>query len=84
MELSQDNSGMGTQLKTTQLHKDFGKRIQELRRERGMTQEDLAGEVGVDRSYMGFLERGEKNATLDKIGKIAKAFRIKLKELFDF
>ncbi len=75
---------MGTQLKTTQLHKDFGKRIQELRRERGMTQEDLAGEVGVDRSYMGFLERGEKNATLDKIGKIAKAFRIKLKELFDF
>lgn len=75
---------MGTQLKTTQLHRDFGKRIQELRRERGMTQEDLAGEVGVDRSYMGFLERGEKNATLDKIGKIAKAFRIKLKELFDF
>lgn len=84
MELSQDNLGMGTQLKTTQLHKDFGKRIQELRRERGMTQEDLAGEVGVDRSYMGFLERGEKNATLDKIGKIAKVFRIKLKELFDF
>jgi transcriptional regulator with XRE-family HTH domain len=75
---------MGTSLKTTQLHKDFGKRIQELRRERGMTQEDLAGEVGVDRSYMGFLERGEKNATLDKIGKIAKAFRIRLKELFDF
>ena len=75
---------MGTQLKTTQLHKDFGKRIQELRKERGMTQEDLAGEVGVDPSYMGFLERGEKNATLDKIGKIAKVFRVRLKELFDF
>jgi len=75
---------MGTSLKTTELHRKFGRRIQELRRERGMTQEDLAGEVGVDRSYMGFLERGEKNATLDKIGKIAKAFQIKLKELFDF
>ena len=75
---------MGTPLETTDLHKQFGQRIQELRKERGMTQEDLAGEVGVDRSYMGFLERGEKNATLDKIGKIAKAFRIKLKELFDF
>ena len=75
---------MGTPLKTTDLHKKFGQRIQELRKERGMTQEDLAGEVGVDRSYMGFLERGEKNATLDKIGKIAKAFRIRLKELFDF
>jgi transcriptional regulator with XRE-family HTH domain len=75
---------MGTQLQTTELHKKFGKRIQDLRKERGMTQEDLAGEVGVDRSYMGFLERGEKNATLDKIGKIAKAFRVKLRDLFDF
>jgi transcriptional regulator with XRE-family HTH domain len=75
---------MGTSLKTTELHRKFGQRIQELRREQGMTQEDLAGEVGVDRSYMGFLERGEKNATLDKIGKIAKALNIKLKELFDF
>ncbi len=75
---------MGTSLKTTDLHRDFGKRIQELRKERGMTQEDLAGDVGVDRSYMGFLERGEKNATLDKIGKIAKALHIRLKELFDF
>lgn len=75
---------MGTKLKTTELHKKFGKRVQELRKERGLTQEDLAGEVGVDRSYMGFVERGEKNATLDKIGKIASALHIRLKELFDF
>lgn len=75
---------MGTALKTTELHRKFGQRIQELRKERGLTQEDLAGEVGVDRSYMGFLERGEKNATLDKIGKIAKVLHIKLKELFDY
>lgn len=81
---SQHNRGMGTKLKTTELHRKFGKRVQELRKERGLAQEDLAGEVGVDRSYMGFLERGEKNATLDKIGKIAKALHIKLKELFDF
>lgn len=75
---------MGTKLKTTELHRKFGKRVQELRKERGLTQEDLADEVGVDRSYMGFVERGEKNATLDKIGKIAKALHIRLKELFDF
>ncbi len=74
---------MGTSLKTTDLHRKFGQRIQELRKDRNMTQEDLAGEVGVDRSYMGFLERGEKNATLDKIGKIAKALHVDLKELFD-
>lgn len=49
-----------------------------------MTQEDLADAIGVDRSYMGFVERGERNPTLDKIAKIAQALKIKLSELFDF
>ena len=75
---------MGTSLQTTELHRQFGLKIQELRKQHGMTQEDLAYKVGIDRSYMGFLERGEKNATLDKIIKIAKAFNIKVKDLFDF
>lgn len=75
---------MGTLLKVTNFHVKFGLRIQELRKQRGMTQEDLAYKVGVDRSYMGFIERGEKNATLDKIIKIAKALNISVKDLFDF
>lgn len=75
---------MGTSLKTTDLHRKFGQQIQKFRKEREMTQEALAELVGVDRSYMGFLERGEKNATLDKIGKIAKALRVPLSQLFDF
>lgn len=54
-------------------HVKFGKRVQELRKQRGLTQEDLADLVGVDRSYMGFVERGERNPTLDKLVKIAKA-----------
>ena len=49
-----------------------------------MTQEDLAFKVGVDRSYMGFVERGEKNPTLLTIGKISKALKTSLPELFDF
>ena len=65
------------------LHKRFGQRIKELRRERKLTQEDLAFSIRVDRSYMGFIERGEKNPTLDKIGKIAKTFKIKLRDLFE-
>ena len=73
---------MGTPLKTNKLHRDFGARVQELRLSRGLTQEDLAEVVGVDRSYMGFIERGEKNATLDKIGKIAIALGIPIKDLF--
>lgn len=75
---------MGTPLKTSKLHREFGARVQELRLSRGLTQEDLAEAVGVDRSYMGFIERGEKNATLDKIGKIAAALHVSLFELFKF
>jgi transcriptional regulator with XRE-family HTH domain len=66
------------------LHKRFGQRIKELREKRGLTQEDLAFAIGVDRSYMGFIERGERNPTLDKIGKIAKALKVNIRELFDF
>jgi transcriptional regulator with XRE-family HTH domain len=75
---------MGIKLQTGALHKSFGKRIVELRKKNNLTQEELAGLINVDRSYVGFLERGEKNATLDKIGKIAKAFNVSPKELFEF
>jgi len=64
------------------VHERFGKRIKELRSEHKMTQEDLAFKVGVDRSYMGFLERGEKNPTLKNIAKIAEVLKISLSELF--
>lgn len=63
-------------------HVKFGKRIQELRKQKGLTQEDLADLIKVDRSYMGFVERGERNPTLDKIIKIAKSLGITLSELF--
>jgi transcriptional regulator with XRE-family HTH domain len=54
-------------------HIRFGKRIKELRQAQGMTQEALAKKLGLDRSYMGFLERGERNPSLEVIIKIAKA-----------
>lgn len=63
-------------------HKKFGKRIQELRKQKKLTQEDLADAISVDRSYMGFVERGERNPTLDKVIKIGKALNITLSELF--
>jgi len=47
-----------------------------------MTQEDLAFKVGVDRSYMGFVERGEKNPTLKNLINISKALKVSLSELF--
>jgi transcriptional regulator with XRE-family HTH domain len=73
---------MGTKLQTGALHKALGARVIELRKKRGLSQEDLAGLIGVDRSYMGFIERGEKNATLDKIGKLAVSLEVSISELF--
>jgi transcriptional regulator with XRE-family HTH domain len=54
-------------------HVKFGKRIKELRAEQGITQQGLADKIGFDRSYIGFLERGERNPSLEVIIKIAKA-----------
>lgn len=62
-------------------HKAFGNRVKELRTNRGMTQEALADAVNVDRSYMGFVERGERNPTLEKIIKIAEALKVKPSDL---
>jgi transcriptional regulator with XRE-family HTH domain len=66
----------------TNTHKKLGIRIKELRKQLGMTQEDLAFQVGVDRSYMGFVERGEKNPTLSKLTKIAKSLKVSLSDFF--
>ena len=73
---------MGTAI--SKFHSSFGAKIKELRAKRGMNQEDLAFKIGVDRSYMGFIERGERNPTLSKIRKIAKVLKVPEKELLDF
>lgn len=62
--------------------KRLGKRVAELRRKRGFSQEAFAHECGFHRSYMGAVERGEKNITIAMIEKIAKAFGISFSELF--
>lgn len=51
----------------------LGENIRKFRRERGMTLEALAIEVGVAYSYMGGIERGQKNPTLDVVERIANA-----------
>jgi transcriptional regulator with XRE-family HTH domain len=65
-----------------EVHKKLGKRIAGLRKERGFSQEGFAHECGFHRSYMGALERGEKNVTLAMLNKVAKALKISLSELF--
>ena len=51
----------------------FGQKIRSERLKQGLSQEELAAKAGVHRTYIGMIERGEKNITLINIGKIAKA-----------
>jgi transcriptional regulator with XRE-family HTH domain len=62
----------------------FGKRVRELRLARGLSQEELAFRVGVHRTYLGSIERGERNPALKNIAAIAKALDVTLSELFSF
>lgn len=60
----------------------FGRRVRQLRKRRRLTQEQLALEAGLDRSYIGQVERGERNISLSNIEKIAKGLRVQLHSLF--
>ncbi|MCP9479740.1 helix-turn-helix domain-containing protein [Marisediminitalea aggregata] len=61
----------------------FGERVRQIRKEKGLSQEALADLAGIDRSYMGHIERGDQNITLTKIFQIAKALEIPICQLFD-
>lgn len=60
----------------------FGERVRELRKEKAISQEELADRAGVHRTYIGMIERGEKNITIVNIQKIAKALGVGIRELF--
>jgi len=61
--------------------KDFGDRIRELRILKKWSQEDLADQTGFHRTYIGMIERGERNPSLKNIKKFADAFGIDLSVL---
>ena len=60
----------------------FGQRVRELRKSKGLSQEAMAALAGLDRSYMGHIERGEKNITLLKIYQISEALEVEVVDLF--
>lgn len=61
--------------------KQFGDRVRELRGKRGWSQEEFAHECELDRTYVGGIERGERNLALRNIERIAEAFGISISEL---
>ena len=62
--------------------KQLGMRIRYLRKEKKMSIEDLALEAEINRNYLGDLERGKRNPTLEILTKIAIALEVNLDELF--
>lgn len=62
----------------------FGERVRELRRERGWSQEKFAALAELDRSYVGCIERGERNVSIENICKIANTLGVSPADLFDW
>ena len=63
--------------------KILGQRIRHYRTEQGLSQEKLAEHSGCHATYIGQLERGEKNATIESIEKISSALGVSLSKLFE-
>ncbi len=61
----------------------FGQRVRNLRKEKRISQEELSFRAGLHRTYIGMIERAEKNITLVNIAKIAEALNIEMKDLFN-
>jgi transcriptional regulator with XRE-family HTH domain len=62
---------------------EFGERVREIRKEKGLSQEELAHKADLHRTYIGMIERAEKNITLVNIEKIANALDVSLNSLFN-
>jgi transcriptional regulator with XRE-family HTH domain len=59
----------------------FGRRVREFRDQAGLSQERLALKAGLNRTYMGSVERGERNVSLDNIYRLAEALGVPAKDL---
>lgn len=66
------------------IEKQFGERVRKLRLAKSLSQEELAFKTGVHRTYLGSIERGERNPSLKNIAAIAKALNVTLAQLFSF
>ena len=61
----------------------FGNRLRKLREAKGLSQESLAHEAGLDRTYVSSVERGKRNISIENIERLALALGIKIKEFFE-
>lgn len=67
----------------SEILKKFGERVRQLRKQKDISQEELAHRADLHRTYIGMIERAEKNITLLNIEKIANALEVTIKEIFE-
>ncbi|MBB6429379.1 helix-turn-helix domain-containing protein [Algisphaera agarilytica] len=70
-------------MKQVDVKAKFGQRLRDIRNQMGWSQEHLAAVVGLDRSYVGGVERGERNISIENICKLAEALEINPAVLFE-
>ena len=69
------------QIKVTKARQQLGKKVRELRKKLGISQEELGFRANLHRTYIGSIERAEQNVSIDNIHKIAKALKVSPKDL---
>lgn len=75
---------MGKPITHKQVLEKFGQKMQKVRQSIGVTQEELAARLGMHRTYIGLIERGERNPTIRTLYKIAKALKVQASDLLPF
>jgi transcriptional regulator with XRE-family HTH domain len=63
--------------------RQFGDNVKRLRKKKGWSQEELAKRAGLHRTYIGSIERSERNVSLINIERIAKALSLRIRDLID-
>lgn len=64
-----------------EINKFFGEKISELRKSKGLSQEKLALEANIDRTYIGDIEKGKRNISLEVANKLSKALNTHISQI---
>lgn len=75
---------MGKPITHRDILEKFGDKMQKARKAQGISQEELASMLAMHRTYIGMVERGERNPTIRTLYKISKALKIKSSDLLPF
>ena len=68
--------------KSNKTLRTLGKKVQKLRKGIKVSQEELAGQLGISRVYMGYIEQGRESPSLRLLIKLSKKFKVKIEKLF--